>query len=255
VHTEISAASGADTPYDRRPWLSQYPPDVAPSLELPSESIWDVLENTVKRFGDRSALVFQNFGMTYRELRDHAARMSSALRAAGVEEGDVVLALLPNLPHFPVTYYGTLRLGAALTTASPLSVEREIEAVIKDSGATVIVTLDLLFEKVANVFERCGVHTVVVGSATDFMPWWARIAGKYLRKAPQPKQAVTYGGKVQSLRRFLRGGRVDIVVPPVPPEKVALLQYTGGTTGLPKAAMLTHASLLANARQITGFFP
>jgi len=113
VHTEISAASGADTPYDRRPWLSQYPPDVAPSLELPSESIWDVLENTVKRFGDRSALVFQNFGMTYRELRDHAARMSSALRAAGVEEGDVVLALLPNLPHFPVTYYGTLRLGAA----------------------------------------------------------------------------------------------------------------------------------------------
>ncbi len=255
MHTEISAASSADTPYGRRPWLSQYPPDVAPSLELPSESIWDVLENTVNGYGDRSALVFQNFGMTYRELRDHAARMSSALRAAGVEEGDVVLALLPNLPHFPVTYYGTLRLGAALTTASPLSVEREIEALIKDSGATIIVTLDLLFEKVANVFEKCGVRTVVVGSATDFMPWWARIAGKYLRKAPQPKQAVTYGGKVQSLRRFLRGGRVDVVVPPVPPEKVALLQYTGGTTGLPKAAMLTHASLLANARQMTGWFP
>lgn len=255
MQTEISASTGAETPYDRRPWLSQYSPDVPASLELPPQSIWEALEDTVKRHGDSSALVFQNFGMTYRQLRDHAARMSSALSRAGVKEGDVVLALLPNLPHFPVTYYGTLRLGAALTTASPLSVEREIEALIKDSGATTIVTLDVLFEKIADIFEACGVHTVVVGAATDFMPLWARLAGKYLKKAPRPKQAVKYGGKVQSMRQFLRSGRSEIDAPTVAPDRVALLQYTGGTTGLPKAAMLTHVSLLANARQMIGWFP
>ncbi len=255
MQAEIPVSSGAETPYERRPWLGQYSPDVPAALELPPQSIWDALEDTVTRHGDSGALVFQNFGMTYRELRDHAARMSSALSRVGVKEGDVVLALLPNLPHFPVTYYGTVRLGAALTTASPLSVEREIEALIKDSGASTIVTLDLLFEKVANVFEACGVHTVVVGSATDFMPLWARLGGKYLKKAPQPKEAVTYGGKVQSMRRFLRSGRSDVAVRAVEPERVALLQYTGGTTGLPKAAMLTHASLLANARQMVGWFP
>jgi long-chain acyl-CoA synthetase len=255
VHTEISAASGTESSYDRRPWLNEYAPDVPPSLEIPRQSIWDALEDTVERRGDRSALVFQNFGMSYRELREHSAQMSSALSKAGVKQGDVVLAILPNLPHFPVTYYGTLRLGAALTTASPTSVEREIEALLEDSGATTIVTLDILFEKVANIFESCGVQTVVVGSATDFMPLWARIAARLLKKAPQPKQPVSYGGKVQPMRDFLRSGRAEIEVARVSPETVALLQYTGGTTGLPKAAMLSHGSLLANARQMTGWFP
>jgi long-chain acyl-CoA synthetase len=255
VHTESPASSGTDTPYDSRPWLKEYPRDVPPALDIPRQSVWDVLEDTVKRHGDRSALVFQNFAMTYKQLRNHSARMSSALRVAGVKDGDVVLALLPNLPHFPVTYYGTLRLGAALTTASPISVEREIEAVLKDSGAKTIVTLDLMYEKVANIFEGCGVQTVIVGTATDFMPLWARVAGRYLKRVPKPKQTVAYGGKVMRMRQFLRGGSSDIEAAPVPPESVALLQYTGGTTGLPKAAMLTHGSLLANARQMTGWFP
>jgi long-chain acyl-CoA synthetase len=217
--------------------------------------VWDVLEDTVKNFGERTALVFQDFGMTYRQLRDHSARMSSALRSSGVKDGDVVLALLPNLPHFPVTYYGTLRLGAALTTASPTSVEREIEILINDSGAKTIVTVDLLYEKVAGIFEACGVETVVVGTVTDFMPVWARVAGRFLKRVPKPKEAVSYGGKIKRMRQFLRSGRSIIEAAPVPPETVALLQYTGGTTGLPKAAMLTHGSLLANARQMTGWFP
>lgn len=255
MYTKSPATSGSSAPYDRQPWLTDYPADVPASLEIPRESIWDALEDTVQRYGKNSALVFQNFAMSYRQLRTHSARMSAALRAAGVQDGDVVLALLPNLPHFPVTYYGTLRLGAALTTASPTSVEREIEAVLKDSGARTIVTLDLLYEKVANIIDSSDVRTVVVGTATDFMPWWARIAGRYLKRVPKPKQRVHYGGKVQGMRDFLRSGRAEIEVAPVDPESVALLQYTGGTTGLPKAAMLTHRSLLANARQMTGWFP
>ena len=255
MHTEPSAPGEAKSPYDARPWLSQYPHDVPCALDLPEESIWDALEHTVARYGSHSAFVFQNFGMNYRQLRRHAARMSSALRASGVREGDTVLALLPNLPHFPVTYYGTLRLGAALTTASPTAVERELEALLQDSGARTIVTLDILYDKVANLAAKSGVETVVVGSVTDFMPLWARLAGRWLKRVPAPRHPVPFGGKVQRMRSFLRWGRHDIQTTAVSPDTVALLQYTGGTTGVPKAAMLTHGSLLANARQMINWFP
>ncbi|GAC1473379.1 MAG: long-chain fatty acid--CoA ligase [Chloroflexota bacterium] len=193
--------------------------------------------------------------MTYAQLRSHAERMASALAAVGVKKGDVVLLLLPNVPHFPVAYYGALRLGAAVAAASPTSVEREIESQIRDSGARTVVTIDLLYEKVANVIERTGVESVIVGTVADFMPLWKRIVGRVTSRIPGPKLTVPYGGSIRSMLGFLRSARR---VPPaalVSTEDVAVLQYTGGTTGTPKAAALTHGSLLANARQMIGWFP
>jgi long-chain acyl-CoA synthetase len=163
--------------------------------------------------------------------------------------------LLPNVPHFPLTYYGTLKLGAMLSAAPPTSVEREVEYFIRDSGARTIVTLDLLYEKVADVWERCGVERVIVGNVTDFMPPWVRIAGPILGKVPKPKQPVPYGDKVQSMRRFLSRGRRAKAESCAGPDDIALLQYTGGTTGTPKAAMLTHRNVLTNARQMRDWFP
>jgi long-chain acyl-CoA synthetase len=148
--------------------------------------------------------------------------MSSALSGLGVKKGDVIFLLLPNVPHFPVTYYGTVRIGACPAAASPTSVPREIEYLINDSGARTVVTLDLLYDKLAGVWEAAGVENVIV---------------------------------VRRMRGLLRArGRIS---PPanVTPDDPALLQYTGGTTGIPKAATLTHRSLLANARQMIGWFP
>src|SRR5690348_15229135 len=99
--------------YDSRPWLAHYPPDVPADIPVPDESVWDVLERVSAAHGGQTALIFQHFGMTYASLRRHADRMSRALARAGVGRGDVVLALLPNTPHFMITYYATLRLGAA----------------------------------------------------------------------------------------------------------------------------------------------
>jgi len=241
--------------YDARPWLKQYPPDVLPSLDYPAQTIWELLEVTTRGYGQRAAFIFQNHAMSFERLRRDSARMAGALRQAGVGKGDVVLVLLPNTPHFPVSYYGTVRLGAALASAPPNSVEREIENIIKDSGARVIVTLDLLYDKVAGAWERNGVERVVVGSVADFMPPWIRAAGTVTKKIPRPATPVPYGLRVIRMRAFLRSGDGVDSTAAVSPDDIALLQYTGGTTGLPKAAMLTHRSLLANARQMKGWFP
>jgi long-chain acyl-CoA synthetase len=240
--------------YDARPWLASYPRDVPPSLDYPQQSIYDLLVQTAAKHGNDAAFIFQNSTMTFGQLLKQADRLAGALNKAGVKQGDVVLALLPNVPHFPVVYYGTMKLGASLAAMPPTSVAREIENFMDDSGARIVITIDLLYDKLADVWAKRKIETVVVGTVIDFMPPWIRLAARFSKKVPKPKQPVPYGGKVQTMRGFLATGR-DVPAAVVHPDDVALLQYTGGTTGLPKAAMLTHRSLLANAHQMRGWFP
>lgn len=255
MQTERSASVANAAAYDARPWLRHYPADVPHSINYPRQSVWQLLQEVAARYGSRPAFVFQNQSMSFGRLLQLSERMSGALSGIGVGKGDRVLALLPNTPHFPVTYHGTLRLGAALASTSPRSVEREMETFIRDSGAKTIVTLDLLYDKIANVWERCGVENVIVGSAVDFMPPWIRIPARVTGKVPTPKEPVPYGPRVHSMPAFLRGGARTRVEVEADPDDVALLQYTGGTTGIPKAAMLTHMNLLTNARQGASVFP
>ncbi|HZS94495.1 MAG TPA: long-chain fatty acid--CoA ligase [Chloroflexota bacterium] len=241
--------------YDRKPWLADYPPDVPHTLEYPKRSIWEALVDVASRYGTNTAFLFQNVPMTFNQVVRHAGAMSQALQRVGVRKGDVVLAFLPNVPHFPVTYYGALRLGAAISSAPPTSVEREIGYFLRDSGARTIVTIDLLYDKIANVWEDAGVERVIVGEVTDFMPLWMRVVGRLTGKIPKPKQSVPFGGKIIPMRSFLGSGRGEKIDVRVEPDDVAVLQYTGGTTGTPKAAMLTHENLLANAHQMLAWFP
>jgi len=255
VRTESPSSAGGVSPYDQRPWLRHYPVDVPAHLEYPSQTMSELLDETVQGYGNRPAFVFQNHAITFQELQRYGGRVASGLQRAGVQKGDVVLVLLPNVPHFPVAYHGILQIGAILAAASPMSVDREIENLITDSGARVIITIDLLFDKVAKIYDHCGVELVVVGSVVDFMPPWVRLAGRLSGKVPKPKQPVRYGGKVQSMRACMRSGRGVAAPVEVVPGDVALLQYTGGTTGTPKGATLTHANLLANGRQMLTWFP
>lgn len=240
--------------YDARPWLSQYPVDVPAALEYPSETIWALLEVTAAEHGDKTAFVFQDTEMSFRGLYRQSVRMSQALADAGVRRGDVVMLLLPNMPHFPVAYYGALRLGAIVAAAPPNSVEREIEGLLRDSGARVVITVDLLYDKVEKIWQRNDVTAVIVGTPVDFMPLWKRMVGRATGKVPKPRSPVQYTDTVLPMLRFLRRG-TPVDTADIQPDDVALLQYTGGTTGLPKGAMLTHRSLLANARQMKGWFP
>jgi long-chain acyl-CoA synthetase len=242
--------------YDSRPWLAHYPENVPGSIQYPRQTIYELLSEIAASYGDLTAFIFQGRELTYRQVLRQADRMAGALRQSGVRKGDVVAVLLPNVPHFPIAYYGILKLGARVAAIPPNSVEREIERYLEDCGAKAVITLDLLFAKLGQSFsESAAVEHVIVGKVTDFMPWWIRRAARFSKKVPKPTRPVPYGGKVRGFLSFLKtGSNVDFVVD-VQPEDVALLQYTGGTTGLPKAALLTHHSLLANARQMKDWFP
>jgi long-chain acyl-CoA synthetase len=250
----MQTQASAEAAYDARPWLGQYPPDVDRSLEFPEQTIWELLDETAARFPDRQAFIFQHRALTFRQIRREAERMAAALHAAGVRKGDVVMAILPNITHFPIVYYGAMRIGAAVAAAPPNSVGPEIEVFLRDSGAKTVITLDLLFDKVAAVWEPCGVENLVVGTVADYFPAHVRLLGKLTGKIPGPKEAVPYGGKVRPLRSFLGSGR-DLPPCDTRPDDAAVLQYTGGTTGTPKAAVLTHHNLLCNARQMRCWFP
>jgi long-chain acyl-CoA synthetase len=250
-----AAVEDAAAAYDARPWLPQYAAGVPASLEYPEQTVWELLEGTAATHGDADAFVFQNQAMSYHDIRDWSESMAGALSRLGVRRGDAILFLLPNVPHFPVTYFGALKLGAMVAALFPTAVEREIENAIKDSGAKVVVTIDLLFDKVAGAWERAGAEHVIVGTVVDFMPRWKRVAGRLTGKIPHPKQAVRYGERVRSMREFLGSGKGVPTSEGAHPDDVAVLQYTGGTTGLPKAAMLTHRNVLSNARQMRCWFP
>lgn len=269
MQTHTPVTHGDTAPYDARPWLTQYPADVPPSIELPTQSIWEALEDTARRYPNHTAFVFQSYTMTFAQLRDHAERMSAGLARAGVRRGDVVLCILPNIPHFPVVYFAAVRLGAAIAAAPANSAEPEFEHFMRDTGARVLVTLDLLYEKVSATWRNTDVQSVVVGSVTDFMPArvklalrlaerapsWVPKAAEIAAKVPKPQQPVAYGDGVRRVLEFMAPAGAPPSPAHVEPDDVAVLQYTGGTTGLPKAAMLTHGSLLANARQMMRWFP
>ena len=125
MQTESHASRPGADAYEGRPWLAQYPHDVPTRLTYPSQTIWELVEETTARHPDKPAFVFQDRVISFKQVRDHALRLSESLAAAGVKKGDVVLVLLPNTPHFPVAYYATARLGAALAAAPPNSVERD----------------------------------------------------------------------------------------------------------------------------------
>ncbi len=251
--TNAILAAG-EAAYDSKPWLGQYPPEVPPTLTYPDQTIWGLLEETAGKYGNSPAFVFQDRTISFRQLKRHAERLSAALSASGVKKGDVILAVLPNVPHFPVFYYAAARLGAIMAAAPPNSVEREISILMQDSGARTLVTLDLLYDKVENIWQQSSVDTVLVGTAVDFMPPLVRVIGRLTGKVPKPKRPVPYSEKVLALVPFMRRGP-DIPAAPVQQDDVAVLQYTGGTTGTPKAATLTHRSLLCNARMMVAWFP
>lgn len=230
-----------------RPWTAHYDPNVRAHLEYPSETLPQFFDATAGSYPERTATIFFDARLRYRHLKDQVDRFAAGLLASGVKPGDRVAVMLPNMPQFVVAFFGALRAGAIVVPTSPLYTAHELEHQLADSGARTIITLDRLFPPVQEALEGTLVRSVIVATIGAALPH--RLQPFYaLRQRREGVRAVRRGGIVRRFGDVLRAPPLTMPLPGRP-DDVAVLQYTGGTTGVAKGAMLTHANLIANALQ------
>ena len=238
-------------------WHRFYDPGVPPVLEFEDITLPGFLERSAAEYPDATALIFLNRTMTYRELQADVDRFAAALARLGVGPGIRVDVQLPNLPQTVIAFYAALSLGATVVMTKPLYVEREIEHQWNDAGCTVAVVADFLFDRrVAHIREKLAVEHYVIASIPDFLRFPLNLlAPLRLRRADPPLLAsVKPGPGVHLMRSLMKQTAPDRPRPAIAMDDTALLQYTGGTTGVAKGAMLTHRNLSCNVQQVTAWF-
>ena len=231
------------------PWLKSYPDGVRWDAELPMLPVQQLLDDAVARWPEHPALEFMGRTLSYREFGALADRAAKGLQQLGVKPGVHVGLYLPNSPHYPIAFFGVLKAGGTVVNYSPLDAERVLEHKIENSETDVLVTLDLaaLYPQMARLLGRSRLKKLVVGNLADFALQPEAVRA-HLEKAGQ-LSAVATDDKHLSFDALLANDGRFTAHAIDPKDTVVVLQYTGGTTGLPKGAMLTHANLTAACAQ------
>ncbi|MEH0935497.1 long-chain-fatty-acid--CoA ligase [Micromonospora psammae] len=237
-----------------RPWLRSYPPDVPATITVPDDSLVDLLREAARRFGPRVALDFFGATTTYAELDAQVARVAEGLRRLGVGAGERVALVLPNCPQHVVAFYAALRLGAVVVEHNPRYTPDELSRQLTDHGARLAVAWDKMASQVR---EAGAVETVVAVDLTRALPRLKRWALRLPTPKARAHRAAMTGPApgAMSWDSLLAAGPLAADHPAPGPDDTALLQYTGGTTGAPKGAILTHRNLRANAAQGRAWVP
>jgi long-chain acyl-CoA synthetase len=247
-------------------WIRHYQPGVPAHLEIPDQPLTWLLDRTASRYPDRTALIYYGRRLSYAQLAYHAQRFATALRGLGVNKGERVALALPNLPQYPIAFYGALLAGAVVVPTNPLYTEREMQHQLADSGARVLVMLDTLYPVVRAVRQQTALEHIILTSPADFLPPVLRaLYPLSQRRARSPEPPLTrkelHDDQTLHVMHTLlephTGDDKEVFSPPesVQAADLAVLQYTGGTTGLSKGAMLSHRNLLANAMQTRAWIP
>ncbi len=230
---------GKDIPdyIKNRYWKDFLPAGITLDVEIPDNlGLGDLYKMAAEEYGDQVALYYYDNEFTYKQIYDMTVRFANALDQLGVKKGDVVALWLPNSPHFSIAYFAVLSLGAVLTAISPLFVFREMAYQIKDSGAKYLIMIDRFFRHYKKVRDELNLERTILVNVEGKVPKQAEEGeivhwNTLMDNNPEPKEPEN--------------------LPPVDPkEDIAVIQYTGGTTGLPKGALLTHYNIIANIHQI-----
>lgn len=245
--------------YLSKPWLKYYPEGVPSEVEAPLVSVPELFDEVADKYANKVALIFYGKKITYGNLKEMTDRFAAALADLGVKKGDTVALYLLNCPQYVISYFGALKAGAKVTPISPVYTSQEVKHQLEDSDAGTVVCEDMLYDNV----NRTGValDRVILTKIGDYLPLLKRVFGKSaMNKAygkvhiPTPEEM-----KADGLLLFQ-----DLLAkyPPRPPDitidpkvDIAALPYTGGTTGLPKAAIITHYNMVSLQLQTSSFWP
>jgi long-chain acyl-CoA synthetase len=243
-------------------WLENYPNGVAKEIDVPDISLGQMLEKTTSRYPDNVAVVFINNKITYAKLDEMANRFANVLKKLGVKKGDRVALHMPNTPQMVFAYYGTVKLGAVAVMFNPLYSPREVEHQLRDSGAKVMLILDLMWPMVRTALEKAKPEHLIVTHVKDYLkfplnllqPIKAKKEGTFVEVE---MDAAKYGleGMYELKDLMSEASSQKPAVEIDPAEDLAVFQYTGGTTGVSKGAMLTHRNLVSNVHQCLAWFP
>lgn len=248
------------------PWFLQYDHGVPTHLDIPERPLTSILDNAAKRYPHQAAFVYFGKKITYAQFSNQANRFAIELQRLGVQKGDRVALALPNIPQFPIAFYAILRAGAIAVPTNPLYTEREMQHQLADSGAKVLIMLDMYYPIIRNVRKQTSLEHIIVTSPADFLPPLLQTLyplSQPQKKMPQPvlsKKELEEDPGLHSMQPPLQShsrGGIELFNLPVQVQSddLAVLQYTGGTTGLSKGAMLTHRNILANAMQTRYWVP
>lgn len=244
-----------------RIWLKNYPPGVPHDIDTTQyNSLTDLLERSFREHGNNPFSVCMNRWMSYKQLDELSTAMGAWLQSKGLEPGSRVAIMLPNLPQFAVTMAAILRAGYTCVNVNPLYTPRELEHQLKDAGATAIVILENFAATLQDVIERTPVQHVVLASIGDLLGpingRWLSFAVRHLAKMVPPFELPLSGGRTVTLfnKALAQGRNMNLRAAPQSMDDIAFLQYTGGTTGLSKGAVLTHRNIVAALLQAEGWF-
>lgn len=229
-------------------WLKLYPDQIAKNVYYRADTLPQLLKYAANEYPKHKAIHFMGKEMTFKTLYKKTLQFAAYLQHLGVKKGDRVAVMLPNIPQTVISFYAILQAGAIAVPVNPLYQEREIEFIMKDSGAKVIITLDMLYNRVERVMKQTDLEHIIVTSIKDYLPFPKNIIYPFIQAKEQGKPpTITSSNSTHLFTQTLKSKESVLKEVPINfGEDIAILQYTGGTTGFPKGVILTHQNLVAN---------
>ena len=237
---------------EERIWHKAYVPQVPHSIDLENITMPEVLARTAKKYPDRTSFIFMGRKISYAELDKLTDRFANGLRDIGVKAGDRVALILPNIPQIIIAYFAIWRLGATPVPNNPLYTDRELLHQLNDSGVTTVITLDLLADRILAFKSQTKIKAVVSCHINDYLPFPVRQLFPILKKAMYRKYKPA--PDFYQFTDLMKSTSKDLTWTPPPLDDMALIPYTGGTTGVSKGVVLTHRNVTAIVQQMSAWF-
>ncbi|MGG0788002.1 long-chain-fatty-acid--CoA ligase [Peribacillus simplex] len=233
-----------------KPWQAIYPEQIPAVLSYEDKPLYSFLKESAEEFPDKVSIHFQGKELTFREVHESALKFAAYLKSIGLQKGERVAVMLPNCPQGVIGFFGILMAGGVVVQTNPTYTERELEYQMKDSGAKIILAMDILFPRVAAVASRTDIEHIIVTAIKEYLPFPKNLIYPFIQKKQYGIVInVEHEGNHHLFSEIMKRKMTEEVTVPVDVDNdLALLQYTGGTTGFPKGVMLTHKNLLANTK-------